>query len=292
MSLTALPVTSSDLTTLQQGLTFTTNAAQAAQFAAAINAPGSTTTVFTYAAQLLGPLSSPSLSQIAMGNFAVMTGATDTVAHMTGILGFLQSQQTFGASKGFDGFVFASEAYGSALSTNAAFNTAFVAPFSSGGNPSNISGFAAAVSAATGVSSAAIIQFASNWNLFFTAHPEALQGRSEAQAVFGTTFGDAMGVALTNSTSANLATVFSTNPAFPFSPNTVAGLVANALIDNAEGSYTAGVALGALPPHQLLQGEAGVPPGTFILTVNIDSGPAFTTNIPNATFIAPPGSTV
>src|SRR5262245_18654518 len=286
MSLTALPVTSSDITTLQQGLTFTTNAAQAQSAATAINAPGSATSVFTTAATLLGPLSSPSLSQILMGNFAVMTGATDTVAHMTGILPFLQSQQSFGASKGFDGFVFASEAYGSALSTNAAFNAAFVTPFAG-----NNAGFAAAVSAATGVSSAAILQFASNWTAFFTANPSALQGRSLAQAVFGTTFGDAMGVALvTPNLASNLASVFSTNAAFPFSPNTVTGLVANALILNAEGLYTAGVALGALAAHQLLQGEAGAGPGQFTLTVNVDSGPSFTTNIPGATFTAPPGS--
>src|SRR5262245_37711314 len=172
MSLNALPVTSSDITTLQQGLTFTSNAATAQSAANAINAPGSTVTVFTTAATLLGPLSSPSLSQIAMGNFAVMTGATDTVAHMTGILGFLQSQQAFGASKGFDGFVFASEAYGSALSTNAAFNAQFVTPF-----VGNNAAFAAAVSAATGVSSAAILQFASNWTAFFTANPSRSEGR-------------------------------------------------------------------------------------------------------------------
>ena len=41
MSLTALPVTSTDLTTLQSGVQFFTNTSQATSQAAAINAPGS-----------------------------------------------------------------------------------------------------------------------------------------------------------------------------------------------------------------------------------------------------------
>ena len=53
MSLTALPVTVSDLTTLQSGIQFFTNTAEATTEAAAINAPGATETVFTYAARLI-----------------------------------------------------------------------------------------------------------------------------------------------------------------------------------------------------------------------------------------------
>jgi hypothetical protein len=53
MSLTALPVSVSDLTNLQQGIQFFTNTAEATAEAAAINAPGSTQSVFTYAATLL-----------------------------------------------------------------------------------------------------------------------------------------------------------------------------------------------------------------------------------------------
>jgi hypothetical protein len=263
MSLTALPVTSSDLTTLQQGITFTANATDAVNQAAAINAPGSTVSVFTYAANLLN--ANVSLSQVAMGLFPFMTGVTDTTAHIGAITTqFLPAQV---ASKGFNVTVFAAEAYGSALSTNAAFNASFVTPFAN-----NPAGFAAAVSTATGVSAAAILQFVSNWTQFFTQHPEALQGRTVTQAAFGSAFGDAYGTALvTPGLSSNIATVISTNPAFPFSPNTVQGIVANALIDNAEGLYKAGVALGALPPHQLLQGEAGVPVGTLILTPGVDT---------------------
>jgi hypothetical protein len=287
MSLTALPVTSSDLTTLQQGLTFTTNATDAANQANAINAPGSSVSVFTYAASLIN--ANLSLSQVAMGLFPFMAGVTDTTAHIGVITTqFLPAQVAFAVSKGFNPTVFAAEAYGSALSTNAAFNTNFVTPFAN-----NPAGFAANVSAATGVSAGAILQFVNNWTLFFTQHPEALQGRTVTQASFGSAFGDAFGTALvTPGLTSNIATVFSTNPNFPFSPNTVQGIVANALIDNAEGLYNAGVALGTLPPHQLLQGEAGAGPGQLTLTTNVDSGPNFTTNIKGATFTAPPGSNI
>src|SRR5262245_22053439 len=96
----------------------------------------------------------------------------------------------------------------------------------------------------------------SNWTAFFTANPEALQDRTVTQAAFGSAFGDAVGTALLAPTSSNLMTVFSTIAGNGFSPNTVRGLVANALIDNAEGLYTAGVSLTALPRHVLLQGNS------------------------------------
>ena len=53
MSLFALPVTVADLTQLQTGVQFFTNMAEATATATAINAPGATQTVFTYAASLI-----------------------------------------------------------------------------------------------------------------------------------------------------------------------------------------------------------------------------------------------
>ena len=91
------------------------------------------------------------------------------------------------------------------------------------------------------------------------------------QAAYGAAFGDAIGIALLNPTSANLQTVISTDPAFSFSPNTVTGVVANALILNGENLYTAGVALGSLPQHQLLQGEAATKQTTFNFTPGTDT---------------------
>ena len=46
MSLTALPVSATDLTTLQAGVQFFTNTGQATSEAAAINAPGSNSKCF------------------------------------------------------------------------------------------------------------------------------------------------------------------------------------------------------------------------------------------------------
>ena len=141
-----------------------------------------------------------------------------------------------------------------------------------------------AVATATGVNANAIQGFVQNWVAFYSgpgsgAHP----GLSVQQASYGAAFGDAIGVALLNQTSANLQTVVSTNAAAnPFSPNTIQGVVANALINNAEGTYKAGTTLGALPPHQLLQGEAGTQAGVF-LTTGIDSPTSGFSLNPNGT---------
>jgi len=278
MSLTALPVSASDLTQLQSGLEFITNPTDAANQATAINAPGATTTVFTYAATILN--ANISLSQVAMATTALMEGGTIAVGNTTTsntltflTTQFLPNQVTVALANGYNPTVFAAESLGSALSTNANFNTNFVSL--------STTNFATSVSSLTGVNASAIQQFVANWTAFFTANPAALQGRTVTQAAYGAAFGDAVGVALLNPTAANLQTVFSTNAtANPFSPNTVTGLVANALINNAEGTYVTGVALGALPAHQPLQGEAGVS-NTIFLTVNADT--------PNSGFSINPG---
>ena len=96
-----------------------------------------------------------------------------------------------------------------------------------------------------------------NWIDFYTANPSATQGLTITQAAYGAAFGDSVGAALRAPASLNLplTTIFSTTGNNGFSPNTVQGLVANALIDNAEGLYRTGVSLNALPPHNPLQGE-------------------------------------
>ena len=83
-----------------------------------------------------------------------------------------------------------------------AFNTNFVGL--------SVSQFAQSVSTLTGVNVNAIQQFVTNWQAFFTTNPSALQGRTVTQASYGAAFGDAVGVALLNATSANLQTVVST----------------------------------------------------------------------------------
>ena len=177
---------------------------------------------------------------------------------------FLPAQVANAVAHGLNPTVYASEALGLALAGTTGFNTNF--------GDLNQTQFLQAVANATGVNPTAISGFLANWIVFYTANPPA--GLTITQAAFGATFGDAIGVALLNSTSANLLTVISTNTAANnFSPNTVAGLIANALIDTAEGKYTIGTSLGALPAHQPLQGEA-TQGGTVInLTTGVDNVP-------------------
>ena len=251
------PVSVSALTTLQQGIQFFTNSAEATAEAAAINATPTTESVFTYAAKLIN--SQISLAQVAMADSALMEGGTIGVGNTTipNTLTFfsrvfLPAQVTNAIANGFSPTVYAAEALGLALGGTTQFNTLFVTPFAG-----DVVGFAQAVSNATGTNVSAIQTFVQNWMNFYTANPSATQGLTITQAAYGAAFGDSVGAALRAPASLNLplTTVFSTTGNNGFSPNTVAGLVANALIDNAEGLYTPGVSLNALPQHAPLQGE-------------------------------------
>jgi hypothetical protein len=252
-----LPVSVSDLTTLQQGIQFFTNSAEATTEAAAINATPTTESVFTYAAKLIN--GQISLAQVAMAVSALMEGGTILVGDATTpntltffSKSFLPAQVNNAIANGFSPTVYAAEALGLALGGDANFDTKFVTPFAN-----NVLGFAQAVSDATGVNVAAIQGFANNWIAFYTANPGATQGLTVTEAAYGAAFGDTVGAVLRAPASLGLplTTVFSTTGNNGFSPNTVAGLVANALIDNAEGMYKAGVSLAALPQHAPLQGE-------------------------------------
>lgn len=271
MSLTALPVSVTDLTTLQQGVQFFTNNNEAAAQVAAINLPGTTTaSVFIYTAQLLQ--NNIGLSQVAMAVTAIGEGGSIAVGNTTTpntltflSTQFLPAQVAAAIANNFNPTVYASEALGLAIASTTGFQTTF------GGL--STAAFVQAVATATGVNAAAIQAFVQNWiNFYSGAGSGAHAGLTVQQAAFGAALGDSVGVALLNPTAANLQTVISTTPGVnPFSPNTVAGLVANALIDNAEGKYTTGVALGALPVHQPLQGE-GISGGTVVnLTTGVDT---------------------
>ena len=131
MSLFALPVTVSDLTTLQSGIQFFTNTAEANSEVASINANQPTDSVFIYATKLLA--NNISLSQVAMSVSALMEGGTIAVGNATTpntltLLStvFLPGQVAVALANGFNPTVFAAESLGSALSTNASFNTNFV----------------------------------------------------------------------------------------------------------------------------------------------------------------------
>jgi len=270
MSLTAIPVTPSDLTGLQTGVQFFTNTSEATSQASAINTPGSGVSVFTYAGTLLN--SNISLAQVAMADTAIMEGGTIAVGNTTTpntltflSTQFLPNQVAAAAIGGFNQTVYSAQALGLALASTSGFQSNF--------GSLNGTAFVTAVANATGVSTSAITTFLANWLAFYTANPQV--GLTAQQAAYGATFGDAIGVALINPTSANLMTTFSTNTSNPtntFSPNVVTGLVANALIGNAEGQYKVGVALGALPAHIPLQGEFVSQTGVIVnLTTGVDT---------------------
>lgn len=246
-----LPVSASDVEQLQSGIQFFTDQAQATVEAAAINAPGATETLFTYAATLLQ--NNLSLSQVAMADTAIMEGGAiavgdastvNTVAFLT--LSSLPAQVAVAMAHGPT--VYASEALGLALANTAGFNGHFAGL--------NETAFVQAAATATGVNTSAITQFVDNWTAFYSgAGSAAHSGLTVQQAAYGAAFGDAIGIALLNQTSAFLNTDIFTNQAFPHSPNTVYGHVANALIDNAEGLYKIGATLPDQNQHTVMQGE-------------------------------------
>ncbi len=256
MSLFALPVTVEDLEQLQLGTEFVTTqgeASEASWEAAEINTTGTSETVFTYAARLLQ--NSISTSQVAIAVSALMEGTTvavgdaDTPNTLTSFSTvFLPPQIAYAVAHNLNPTVYAAEALGLALAGDASFNSNFVGL--------SESQFAEAVATLTGVNADPIQQWVDHWTTFYTSNPAAHLGLSVTQAAYGAAFGDAVGVALLNPTSAHLQTIVSTDPDFTYTPNMISGSVANALIDNAEGLYKSGVALGSLPPHYLLQGEA------------------------------------
>src|SRR5262245_54690752 len=212
MSLFTLPVTAADIAQLDHGLQFfQSSAPNQVAIAAAIHAPGATTTVFTYAASLLnGNLST---SQVAMATTALMLGGTASVATLDNIsANFLPAQVANAVKFGFNPTVYAAEATGLALAGQAAFQS-FVGL--------SDAAFTTQVAVLTGVNQAAITNFLNNWIAFYTANPAATFSLTVQQAAYGATFGDAIGVALLNPTSTNLQTVVRTIDGFPFSPNSV-----------------------------------------------------------------------
>ena len=198
-----------------------------------------------------------SLSQVAMADTAIMEGGTIAVGDTTTpntltflSTEFLPAQVAKALRMDLIRRCMPRKRSGLALGQYGGFNTNFAGL--------STSAFVPAVANATGVNATAIQGFLNNWIAFYTANLNARPGLSVTQAAYGATFGDSIGVALLNPTAANLQTVVSTTPNVnAFTPNTIAGLVANALIDNAEGTYKTGVSLAALPPHTPLQGEAG-----------------------------------
>src|SRR5713101_3209187 len=238
MSLFALPVSVSDLTQLQLGIEFFTNTTEATTEAALITNPPNTATVNSYAGQLLA--NNISLSQVAMAVDSLMFGVTDSVTELAKLsTQFLPAQVANAVANGFNPTVYAAEALGLALAGGNGTSNAFATDFGSLTVPQ----FASEVASLTGINSGAIQGFVQNWINFYTANPSATFGMSVTLASYGAAFGDTVGAALLNPTlNGSLALLVSEEQ--------------NALIDNAEGLYKAGIPLISEPPHLALQGEA------------------------------------
>lgn len=237
MSLFALPVSVSDLTQLQRGIEFFSNVAEATTEQGLITNPPNTPTVFTYATDLL--VRNVSLSQVAMAVDSLMFGVTDNLVELAKLATqFLPAQVANASANGLNPTVYAAEALGLGLAGGNGSSNAFATNFGS----LSITEFASEVASLTGVNASAIQGFVNNWLNFYTANPPA-GGLSAQLAAYGAAFGDAVGVALLN-------------PTVNGSTALLVAEVQNALIDNAEGSYTAGIPLITELPHLPLQGEA------------------------------------
>lgn len=242
MPLTALPVTQAEILTLQQKVSVLQNSSEATARANSINAGA--ITVKDYACELLS--NNTPLAQVAMAVRSLMIGTPPIPEFENVVKNFLPGQVAVAVVYGFNLTVYAAEAYGLALSSNAAFQSNFGVPPTTY-NEAQKAVFSGLVSSKTGVNSSAIFGYLNNWIQFYTDNPSATQGLSVSVAASGASFGDAVGVALLNATAANLMHTCT---------GRINGFVSNALVLNALGTYTPNAAINLLPAHGLLQGES------------------------------------
>jgi hypothetical protein len=205
--------------------------------------------LYSYAVQLLE--NNISLSQVAMAVDSLMFGATDNVTELTKLsTQFLPAQVAAAVASGLNPTVYAAETLGLALAGGRGdtLSTHFQPSFATLFGSLSVAQFVSEVASLTGINATAIQGFVQNWTNFYSANPSATFGLPVTLAAYGAAFGDAVGVALLN----------------PTANGTTALLVSeeqNALIDNAEGLYKAGIPLISEPPHIPLQGEAVLNPG-------------------------------
>jgi hypothetical protein len=245
MSLYDVPVSVDDLLMLQQGLQFFTNTAEASPAeVAAINTPGDTQSVLTYAASLLE--ANVSLSQVAMGVSAFAEEGTIAVGNSTtpNTLAFLSTQflpgqVAYANAHGLNPTIYAAQSLGLALADTTNFGVVMNEGVST-------------LASETGVHADAINGWLNYWTEFYTTNPSALHGLTVAKAAFGATLGDAVGTVILNNTSGPAAMLHT-----EVDGDTIVGAVANALIDIAEGSYKVGIPLVGIPGSSASLGEPG-----------------------------------
>ena len=275
MSLYQLPVTSTDISAVQTGILFTTtNATDINNQVSAINAPGATETVASYANTLLA--ASLTSSQMAMGVTALMTGHSQTTAVLTNLVTnpqIIPLYQAFAVAQHLDVGQVVGEDLGLAFSGDAGFVATY-------GNLS-LANFASAAAAVTGINSQELLTTAQFFIGFYTANglpgipnPTAAQIQD---AAYGVAFG--LGVALALEGIGSQATTIQTQ-------------VKNALFDIVQANqsppgsaYVPGLALGGQPVPIAFQ--SGPNPTSATLTPNADtpttgftSGTGFTATTP------------
>ena len=260
MPLNALPVTPGELEELQAGTTFTTNTGQATSQAALINLDNGVDTVASYAVALLN--ANIATSQVAMATTCLMWGATQEIDFLTNTATVAAPLfVALAAQIGTNAVATSAEGVGVALADDPQFQ-----PFLD----LNATEFAAAVGVATGVNVGVISGWLAFWTQFATDNPSVLQpGVTVQEFSYGATFGDAIGVALQNPTTADLQTTVETNAQGEL---IIEGEIANALLTIATGQYEVGIDCALLPQHDPLQGEAGSS-GDLTLTIGIDTPP-------------------
>ena len=236
INLFILPTTVSNLEAIQEGIEFYTDPNEATAAAAVINAGDPSYNVFTYAQQLLE--NNLSLSQVAMGVDSLMFGQTDTIAELTNLsTQFLPAQVAYAQANGFNPTVYAAEALGLSLAGGNGTSEAFATSY----GELSVLNFQNEIASITGINPVAIEGWVNNWEAFYSTHPNAIPatviteativGVPAAQlAAYGATFGDAVGASLVDVPIGLISTE-----------------VVNALADNIQGSYTAGVPIGKLP---------------------------------------------
>src|SRR5215831_13137566 len=284
MSLTAKPVSASDIESLQEAILRVTDPITAAAEAALINAGA--TTVQAFADALLA--SSARAAEVTVGVISSFNNVTPTDAKLDLFVKvFAPPQIAVAVAHGFNQVVFVAEGIGLAFGTS---NATALANWS-GANPAmpnTVAGDAVFVAQA----SAAIYGAANtpnlvsvfqtwltNWKNFYTANglpnnstPTSDQIDTAARAA---AFGDAVGTAIVN----NLG------PLKGFADGV---LIGDALNINGQGPNTLGISNAAaatiIASNPPLQGGTSA---TFNLTVGVD---IFSTTQAGAIFIAAPGS--
>jgi hypothetical protein len=282
MSLTATPVSQSDLTQLQAGVQAFTDATAAGSVAQQITNGTPGVSVFSYATQLFNAQTAG--TQIAMGVDALIQGGVPTagalVTPFDPVKNELQNaSQNPGAIPSFlaagtkngvpDTTVFAAEAFAVSLASGGdGTQNNFVKNFGSLSEAQ----MAATISTQTGVGVAFVTTFIDNWLAFYNGAGKSaiLPNLTATTQSYAAAFGDAIGNDI-QAVAKGVTGISDTSKAF-------VSQIFNALVDNAENiagigggkQYLPGTALANQPAHVPLQGE-GAGGATVVLTTNPDT---------------------